>query len=186
MRGARQWNFAKDQRITRTTDDWISKYVHGRQIFFLLNFFSHIYFLESISPTFCERNCANFFAPVKNLTFPSITKKFCTKLLYKKDVHKMLMKLTPSRTFCSALHPIEAAVLRRKSSSCIEGDLHSMVENIQRRERHIENLIWFFYRVKAAEYNCWTKKQNKYLDVIFRLARDKLETQLVEKCPLWF
>ncbi len=30
---------------------------------------------ESISPTFYERNCANFLAQVKNLTFTSSTKK---------------------------------------------------------------------------------------------------------------
>ncbi len=36
--------------------------------------------LVSISPTFYERNCANFLAPVKSLTFTSHTKKLWVKL----------------------------------------------------------------------------------------------------------
>jgi hypothetical protein len=48
-----------------------------------------------ISPTFYERNCANYLAPVKNLTFSSRTKKLSAKLLYKKAALEMLMKLTP-------------------------------------------------------------------------------------------
>jgi hypothetical protein len=51
--------------------------------------------LESISPTFYERSCANVLVPVTSLTFTSSKKKLCTKLLYKKDAHKMLVKLTP-------------------------------------------------------------------------------------------
>ncbi len=53
--------------------------------------------LESNSSTFNERNCANFLAPVKNLTFTSSTKKLPTKLSYEKAARKMLMKLTPNR-----------------------------------------------------------------------------------------
>jgi hypothetical protein len=33
--------------------------------------------------------------PIKSLTFTASTKKLCAKLLYKKAVHKMLVKLTP-------------------------------------------------------------------------------------------
>jgi hypothetical protein len=51
--------------------------------------------LESISPTFHERTCTNFLAPVKNLTFTSSTKKFRAKFLYEKAVSRMLVKLTP-------------------------------------------------------------------------------------------
>jgi hypothetical protein len=40
--------------------------------------------MESISPTFYERNCADFLAPIKSLTFTSSTKKLCAKLLYEK------------------------------------------------------------------------------------------------------
>jgi hypothetical protein len=50
---------------------------------------------ESISPTFYERNCANFLSPIKSLTFTSSTKKLCAKLSHKKATHKMLVKLTP-------------------------------------------------------------------------------------------
>ncbi len=49
-----------------------------------------------ISPTFYERICANFLAPVKNLTFTSSTKKLRPKLSYEKTVCGMLMKLTPA------------------------------------------------------------------------------------------
>jgi hypothetical protein len=48
----------------------------------------------AISPTFYERNCANFLAPIKNLIFTSSTKKLCTKLSYEKAARKMLVKLT--------------------------------------------------------------------------------------------
>ncbi len=54
--------------------------------------------MESISPTFYERNCADFLAPIKSLTFTSSTKKLCAKLLYEKAAWKMLVKLTPGRT----------------------------------------------------------------------------------------
>ncbi len=54
---------------------------------------------ESISPTFYERNCANFLAPIKSFTFTSSTKKLHAKLLYKKAAHKMLVKLTPGSQF---------------------------------------------------------------------------------------
>jgi hypothetical protein len=50
---------------------------------------------ESISPTFYERNCTNFLAPIKSLTFTSSTKKLCAKLSYIKAMRKMLVKLTP-------------------------------------------------------------------------------------------
>ncbi len=53
--------------------------------------------LQSISPTFYERNCTNCLAYIKCLTFTSSTKKLCAKLSYKKAVCKMLVKLTPTR-----------------------------------------------------------------------------------------
>jgi hypothetical protein len=52
-------------------------------------------FLESISPTFYWRNCANILAQIKSLTFTASTKMLRAKLLYKKGAHKMLVKLTP-------------------------------------------------------------------------------------------
>jgi hypothetical protein len=51
--------------------------------------------LESISPTFKKRICANILAPIKSLTFPVSTKKLRTKLSYEKAARKMLVKLTP-------------------------------------------------------------------------------------------
>jgi hypothetical protein len=54
--------------------------------------------LESISPTFYKRICANILVPIKSLTFTaSINKKLCAKLSYKKATRKMLVKLTPNR-----------------------------------------------------------------------------------------
>jgi hypothetical protein len=52
-------------------------------------------FLESISPTFYRRNCANILAQIKSLTFTASTKKLRAKLSYKKGTYKMLVKLTP-------------------------------------------------------------------------------------------
>ncbi len=52
-------------------------------------------YLEPISTTFYEHNCANFIAPIKSLTFTSSTKKLRAKLSYKKAACKMLVKLTP-------------------------------------------------------------------------------------------
>jgi hypothetical protein len=61
---------------------------------FLVDLWTLLKDKESISPTFYERNCANFFALIKSLTFTSSTKKLRAKLLYKKAVRKMLVKLT--------------------------------------------------------------------------------------------
>ncbi len=57
-------------------------------------------FLESISPTFYWRNCANIFAQIKSLTFTASTKKLRAKLKYKKGAREMLVKLTPCQTKC--------------------------------------------------------------------------------------
>jgi hypothetical protein len=51
--------------------------------------------VESISPTFNKRICANILAPKKSLTFTASTKKLCAKLSYEKAACKMLVKLTP-------------------------------------------------------------------------------------------
>jgi hypothetical protein len=47
--------------------------------------------LESISPTFYKRICANILAPKKSLTFTASTKKLRAKLSYEKAVRKMLV-----------------------------------------------------------------------------------------------
>ncbi len=66
--------------------------------------------LESISPTFYERNCTNFLVQVKNLTFTSSTKKLRTKHSYEKATRKMLMKMTPIQ------HKKMLSVLKRYQS----------------------------------------------------------------------
>ncbi len=60
---------------------------------------SYYKYLESISPTFYERICANILLPNKVQTQNGSTKKLCAKVLYKKAARKMLMKMTPEAIF---------------------------------------------------------------------------------------
>jgi hypothetical protein len=60
---------------------------------------SNFLFLESISPTFYWRNCANILAQIKSFTLTASTEKLCAKLLYQNGARKILVKLTPVHIF---------------------------------------------------------------------------------------
>ncbi len=63
------------------------------------NVFFSVFHQWSISPTVYQRICANFFAPKKNLTYTTSTKKLLAKLSYERATHKTLVKLTLGQLF---------------------------------------------------------------------------------------